>query len=212
MKEAIKDKKFLISCASLMLTQWLLYGLIKYLESDYHIIDFYLDKQIPFIGEFVYIYNTFYPFVFIALLYLYTKDKDTYIKGIIAGIIGFLISYIIFLVYPTIMIRPEIPQNLDFITKIVLKITYFFDEPALNCFPSIHCLFSYQVIISYLLSSLNKKTKLIFTIYSLLVVISTLFIKQHYVFDAIGALAISLTVNLITNMFKLDKKILKKGF
>ena len=191
----IMNKDFLISISCLMKLQALIYYFIKFCQSDYH---YFIDSKIPFIPLSVYIYDIFYPFVFLIFYYIFCKDKKTYYNGIIAGIIGYLICDIIFYMYPTIMVRNDISGvNMDFLTSLVVKITYLYDEPPLNCFPSIHCLFCFQVIVTTIFSkNIKVKNKIIISIISLLIIISTLLVKQHYFYDVIGALIICIISNI----------------
>ena len=197
-----KNKDFIISISILLVGQAILYWFLKLFQSNPTYIDYYLDDKIPFLGRFVYIYDTFYPFVFFSLYLLYKKDKKAYFKGIIAGVIGFIICDIIFLSIPTIMYRPVIP-SIDPLTDLVIKITFLYDSTPLNCFPSIHCLFCFQVIYSFIFSKFDRRNKIVIIICSLLIVLSTLFIKQHYVFDVISALLIVIVSNLVTDLFKI---------
>lgn len=212
LKKFIKEnKKFVISVTILMLGQSILYWFLKLFQTNPTYIYFYLDDKIPFLGRFVYIYNMFYPFCLIAFYFLYKKDAKTYYKSIIAGIIGFLICDIIFLFIPTIMYRPIIP-DIDPITNLVLKITYLYDNPPLNCFPSIHCLFCFQVIYGYIMSKYNIKVKIPVITFSLLIIVSTLLVKQHFVYDVIASFLICLMTNLIveiTNIYSYLKKKIK---
>lgn len=203
----MKNKKFLITISILLVTQAFFYWFIKLFQNNPHYINYYLDKEIPFIPQFIYIYNLFYPFIFIAFYYLFKKDENTYYQGIIAGIIGFLLCDMIYLYYPTIMLRPPIPNNIDFLTEFIVKITYFFDEPALNCFPSIHCLFCFQIIFSYLKTrSINTKHKVLGITISLLIIISTILVKQHYILDIISAFLICTIANIIIDLTNLANK------
>lgn len=204
-KFVMENKSFVISISVFMIGQAILYWLLKLFQSNPTYIDFYLDDKIPFLPHFVYIYDIFYVFCFFALYSLYKKDKKAYYKGIISGIMGFLICDVIFLTMPTIMYRPVIPES-DWLTNLVLKITFIYDNPPLNCFPSIHCLFCFQVIYSYIFSKHNTSTKIIVIIVSLLIIVSTLFIKQHFIFDVIASLLICLMTNIITDLFNLYDK------
>ena len=207
----MKNKKFLISISILLVSQAFFYWFIKLFQTNPYYINYSLDKQIPFVPHFIYIYNLFYPFIFIAFYFLFKKDENNYYQGIIAGIIGFLFCDLIYLYYPTIMLRPPIPTNLDFLTELVVKITYLVDEPALNCFPSIHCLFCFQIIFSYIKSTkINTKNKILAIITSSLIIISTVLVKQHYVFDISSAFLICIIANIITNITTIANKFKNK--
>ena len=203
-----KNKKFFVTIAFLMLLQAILYWFLKIFQKNPIYINSNIDNKIPFIGQFVYIYDLFYPACFIAFYFLYKKDEKIYYNSIIAGCMGYLIADIIFLSLPTIMYRPIIPST-DIITDFVLKITYLYDNPPLNCFPSIHCLFCFQVIYSYLKSSHTLKNKIIVITLMLLIIISTLFVKQHYFYDVIAALIICVITNLIVEVFPFYSKLKK---
>ena len=194
-----KDEKFFISIAILFLGNMFLYWFIKLFQSNPIYINYYLDDKIPFWGWLVYVYNMFYPFCLIAFYLLYKKDEKAYFKGIIACIIGVLICDIIYLFIPTIMYRPVTP-NYDPFTNLVLKITFFFDDPPLNCFPSLHCVFCFQVIFSYIISKCTLKRKTWIIICSMLIILSTLFVKQHYIFDIISAFLVCLIANSLESI------------
>lgn len=197
----MKNKKFIITITCFLVAQAFMYWFLKYFETNFHYINFYLDNKISVLEPFVYIYNSFYPFTILVFYFIYKNDEDRYVNTIIAGTIGFLICDLIFLLYPTAMIHNYIPSHT--LTGFILKLTYYFDEPALNCFPSIHCLFAFQTILSALLTKgINWKWKLLIFFYGLLIVVSTLFIKQHYIYDIFGALAVCLFSNFIVYIFR----------
>jgi len=212
MKKFIKgiiNREFLISISCLMLVQEFNFYFVKFVQNNYHTLLTVVDEKIPFIPYFIYPYNIFYPFVFLCFYYTFTKDKEKYYQGIIAGIIGFMICTIIYIIYPTVMIRPDI-INADLLTKLIIDITYKIDTPALNCFPSIHCLFCFQTIYTtYLSKKIPLKNKNIILTISLLIILSTLFVKQHYVYDLIASLVLCLLCNFIVYLFKLDKYVYK---
>lgn len=200
----ITDKDFLISIFCLMGLQAIIYALIKYLQFDYHNGLSTIDSIIPFVPHFIYIYNIFYPFVFVVLYYVFCNDKEKYYQGIMAGVIGYLISDVIFLVYPTFMIRPHVVYDkLDFLTGLIIMITYSIDNPPLNCFPSIHCLFCFQVIYTTIISrNIAIDKKIIITLVSLLIALSTVLVKQHYFYDILGAFIVFVLSNILVYIIK----------
>lgn len=205
-----ENKSFLIGILILMGIQAFIYWFIKLFQKNPIYLYAPIDDKIPFLGFFIYIYNMFYPFVLLSLYLLYKKDFKAFWKAVIAGTIGYIICDIIFLFMPTIMYRQIIP-NYDPITNLVIKITYYFDNPPMNCFPSIHCLFCFQVIYSYLFSKYHDYKKEVFIIFFLvLIIISTLFVKQHFVYDVIGSFLVCIATNLIVEIFDLYKVFQKK--
>ena len=177
------------------------------LTSFYHLTFLY----IPYFHNHIiqHLYNMFYPFCLIAFFLLYKKDEKSYYKGIISCMIGIIICDIIYLFIPTIMYRPITPSY-DPLTNLVLKITYFFDDPPLNCFPSLHCVFCFQVIFSYIISKCNLKRKTWVIIFSSLIIISTLFVKQHYIYDIISAFLVCLIANMLESIIGIYNRFKKK--
>jgi len=198
----IKDKKFLISIFVFLGGQSILYALIKHFQFDYNTFNFAIDSKIPLIPPFIIIYNMFYPFLFFTFYYLYKKDSKTYDKAIIAGTLGYIICNIIFLCYPVEMIRPDLSDiNTDRLSFFILNLTYKLDQPAINCFPSIHCLFCFQTIYSVIKSDkIPIKNKTIITLLSITIILSIFFVKQHYVFDMIAAAVVALICNIFVSL------------
>ena len=188
----MKNKFFLATTPVFLVLQAACYWTIKLFQSDYNTFDFWIDNDIPFVPAFVYVYNLFYPYTLVCFYLLYRADREKYTRTLIAGIISVLACYAVYLVYPTVMVRPD-ASSLGGITGRFLAFTYAMDEPAVNCCPSIHCLFAFLVMGSGFFSDKIKKSlKVVFFAGSLLIVFSTFFIKQHYVLDAVTALAVYL--------------------
>ena len=204
-----KEKKFIISISTILISNVILYWSLKFFQSNPIYINYYLDDKIPFWGWLVYVYNMFYPFFIIALYLIYKKDQKAYYKGLISCFIGLICCDIIYLIIPTIMYRPIVPSY-DPLTNLVLKVTYFFDDPPLNCFPSLHCLFCFQEIITALKSKCSTKKKTFIITGASLIIISTLFVKQHFIYDVISALAVCIMANTLESIFHIYNKLKKK--
>ena len=58
--KAVRDKKFIISIIIFMGGQSFLFWLLKFFQTNPHYFNFVIDSKIPFLPEFVYIYNIFY--------------------------------------------------------------------------------------------------------------------------------------------------------
>lgn len=199
MKIIKKNKEFFKSIGVVLISEALIYFLIKNFIHDYNNIST-LGIEFPLIKEFIYIYNSWYPFVFITAFIGYRKDKELYKKLIFAMIIGIILSQLTFIIYPTIVIRPEIEvKNL---TDYILYLTYYFDTPAVNCLPSVHCLLCfismYYITIN---KNLKNKIKIPIIIYFILIVLSTFFTQQHLLIDAILAFIYTIISIIIVHIF-----------
>ena len=104
----------------------------------------------------------------------------------ITYIVCSIISTFIYIIFPTTFDRPNILSNniFDFMVKWI----YSNDIPAINCFPSFHCVLCFMWIIYIGLNkNINKVIRIIFTIISIGIILSTMFVKQHSYIDIIGA-------------------------
>ena len=199
-----KYKVFLKSICIVMITQALIYFFIKIFLNDYNVIESFMNT--PFLKGFVYFYDSWYPIIAISAFVIYYNDFDNYKSLLYTMLLGALLSHITFLIYPTMIVRPVIEVNN--ITDFILDFTYKTDTPAVNCLPSVHCLFCF-IMSYYLIKTKNLKTiyKIIMCLYLLLIVLSTLFIKQHIIEDVILSFiyaAISIIIVYILKP-KLDK-------
>ena len=184
--------------------QALSYFLIKNFISDYHVINSFLN--FPYIKFFIYFYDSWYPFIFLCVLLIYKFDRKNYSKIILTMILAAILANITFIVYPSMIIRPNI--EVKTFTDWLIDFTYKNDTPAVNCLPSMHCVSCF--IICYYISrvkNLNIKYKSLIIIYSFIIVLSTLFIKQHVIEDAILALIYTIISIIIIHIILKRKKI-----
>jgi len=145
-----------------------------------------IDQSIPFLPVFIIPYILWYAYMFCYLIYFCFKDTKVYIKTLMLIVIAELICFVIYFFFQTTVPRPTIVSD-NFINNLVQWI-YTKDRPF-NCFPSIHVLTTFTVM----LASLHIKNKHILNtlcihISGSLIIISTLFVKQHVIFDMIGSM------------------------
>lgn len=200
-----KLKNFLSLFLFLFILNW-----FNYLEKTTvakHIMYSGIDSQVPFVKEFVIPYLFWYVYIFFGFLYLgFNSTKDFY-RLYLFLFIGMSIACIIYMVYPNGQhLRPHIVQN-DFFSNVIKRI-YAYDTPT-DVFPSIHVINTIGVFTA-LYNCEKLKDKHLFQGLSLtvtvLICISTLFIKQHSFDDVLGAIVIS------TFLYFLIYKIMPKLF
>lgn len=148
-----------------------------------------LDAQIPFIPAFIIPYLSWYPFIIIMLIVILANSSKTYYRTFIALCLGLIISYIIYYFYQTTVPRPPITEQ--GILYSLVRFTYQTDNPF-NCFPSIHVLTTYLIWRGALDCNGLSKLLRFFTSFMLVaIVLSTLFVKQHYLLDIAAAILIA---------------------
>ena len=162
-----------------------------------------LDMSIPFIKQFIIPYVVWYPLVPIVFIYICTKDKLTYCKLLVSLVCGLVISYLTFYFFQTTITRPTLVGN-DIFTDII-RILYKIDNPY-NCFPSIHvmtCFFMIEGI--WKCRERNKAIGIFVTILNILIIVSTFFVKQHVILDAVYGIAIAVVTFAIANIVIKDE-------
>ena len=110
-----------------------------------------------------------------------------------------VISYLIYIIYPTYVVRPVITDQ-DFFSQLVLGI--YGNDQVNNALPSGHTYTT--LIISIFWSQWLPKLKPLWIGIAVLVLLSTLFTKQHYVLDLVAA------VVLVVMTYFLSGYLLKK--
>lgn len=163
-----------------------------------------IDNAIPFVKIFIIPYVAWYGFIFFTMAYLCFKDKITYFQTLISYGMGLISSFITFYFFQTTVPRPELAGN-GLLTYMV-QIIYSADQPY-NCFPSIHVLTSHLMVKGIMAcSARNWKNCLVVCSTAVLIIISTLFIKQHVLLDVVFGI---IYAELI---FRLSQIIYKKVF
>lgn len=161
-----------------------------------------VDQMIPFLSVFVVPYLFWNVFNYFFLAYLCFKDRNTYYITLVSMVIASLISYSIFYLFPTTVPRPKLVGN-DLFTSAVANI-YKTDAPY-NCFPSIHVLYTYFYMKAISVSKIKTKFNSLFIyILGVLIILSTFFIKQHVIADAVSSIILgSLVYNAVLLVSKM---------
>lgn len=185
----IKKYRHLLAVLSIA-AQGLIYMLIAAHFSEINVaVNTWIDDRIPYVSWFVLSYVAWMPILYMAFIYMGLTDRSLYWRTIIVYNAAITVANIIFMIFPTSMPRPEISGN-DLFTWLV-QFIYTNDNPV-NCFPSIHCLTSYLLLITmnrHKLFSIGLRTLLSALFWS--IIASTVFIKQHGLVDVIGGIALA---------------------
>ena len=102
-----------------------------------------LDQAIPLVPGWMYIYFgcfLFWTVNYIMVARINRNDPDTFYRFVAADMISRLVCGIIFMVFPTTNVRPEVTGT--GFSVFLLQFLYGLDQPT-NLFPSIHCLVSW---------------------------------------------------------------------
>lgn len=176
----------------------LLYGLVymqwfawleRNVTNHFHLIHVKPDDYIPFCEVFVVPYLLWFAYVAVVVLYFFFRDKDNYFRTCTFLFAGMTIFLIISTLWPNGHdLRPVVMPRDNLFTGLVSAL-YKTDTPT-NLWPSIHVYNSLGCHIAVMKSErLAKKRgiRICSCILCVSIILSTMFIKQHSVFDVITA-------------------------
>jgi membrane-associated phospholipid phosphatase len=149
-----------------------------------YLLPFWIDNHIPLWPPALIVYALYMPFVFFT--FILVKDLEVLKKGLYAFIIAAVVTFCFFVIVPTAMPRPEISAN-GFFDAALLKV-WFIDTPK-NAFPSQHVAFPF--VCSFIWATAYKKWGWTTILFAVAVAISTMLVKQHYIWDVIGGIVVA---------------------
>lgn len=171
---------------------WFCY-LEEHIHKDYFIIHSPLDDFIPFIEFFIIPYYFWFLFMAICVFYFFFTDKYGFYRLASFLIIGMTVFLIICTIFPNgLNLRPTTFARDNFCVDLVRRL-YRIDTPT-NVLPSIHVFNTVGVLAAAAHSEklkLHKGTLCSVYIIGVLIILSTVFLKQHSVTDVIAAFAMA---------------------
>lgn len=149
------------------------------------------DLATPFLPGWVWIYLGSYVFWILVYLIPARHSETLACKLCVADFIGKMICLVFFLALPTTNVRPSTEGA--GLSMWLMKLVYAVDSPS-NLFPSMHCFIAWMGS-RYIWSCKDMKqhrlVSLLCFIGCVLVFLSTLYTKQHVVWDVLGAVAVA---------------------
>ena len=171
---------------------WFVY-LEKRTDVRHYMIHFPIDNHIPFIEYFIIPYLLWFIFIAVTVAYFLIKDKWGFYRLCAFLFSGMTIFLIICTVFPNALnLRPTVFPRDNMFTDMV-KVLYKTDTPT-NVLPSIHVFNSIGAGIAISHSNDLKKHRWIQIsayILAALIILSTMFLKQHSVTDVIAAVTMA---------------------
>ncbi|MDO5403728.1 MAG: phosphatase PAP2 family protein [Eubacteriales bacterium] len=177
-----------------------------------HIINFQLDNAVPFCEYFIIPYILWFFYIAASCVYMVIKSSNSeFLRFALSLIVGMSLALTICMLYPNgITLRPDsIPDN--FFGRIVAGL--YATDTSTNVFPSIHVYNSLAVHIALNKCEALKKHYVIrysSLILCILICLSTVFLKQHSIIDAVGGIALMLVMYLLVYVVDYRKLFIKK--
>ncbi len=196
----------------LLLLYWPFYGLVflimeRFINIEHHVITSPLDKYIPFCEFFVIPYYFWFVFILWIMVYSFFYDVDAFKKFSWFVIITYSIALLTYIIYPNEQqLRPDSFERDNIFTQIV-QLLYFSDTNT-DVFPSVHIIGSFAVLFTAWHSKRYSTVlwRIAFVFMTLIISVSTLFLKQHSFSDVLAGTVISFVFYPFIYLRK-DKKI-----
>lgn len=150
-----------------------------------------LDRRFPFAPVWVLAYVGTFVFWFYQYTTVARESPEKACRLAAADAVAKLICLFFFVFVPTTNVRPTV-EGSGFVPWL-MRLIYWFDTPT-NLFPSIHCFVAWlgtRFMYECRLPKHRALTNVLCTVGSLLVFLSTLFTKQHVLWDVVSGVAVA---------------------
>ncbi len=170
------------------------FNIIEMIPRTYYLrIALPIDRVIPFCEIFVVPYLSWFFFVTIGLVVSYRKDRDAYDAMSTTLMIGMTIFLLISTFLPNRQPLRLIEMPRDNVFTRLVAWLWTTDTPT-NVWPSIHVFNTAAVWMAVMKSGQpffkRLSVRIGITVWSVLIILSTVFIKQHSMFDMLTALGL----------------------
>ncbi len=179
-------------------------------DSEYHLIHSPIDDYIPFCEYFVIPYLLWFVYILAIGTWFYFKDRRDFCRFSLFLYSGMQIFLIISTLWPNGQaLRPDLTTlgRDNVFIDLVQNVIYGNDTPT-NIFPSIHVYNTIGACIAVIHTKSIPKDKLwikiLLVVQGLLIIASTVFMKQHSIIDVIGAFVMAVPTYFLA--FKLPMK------
>jgi len=167
---------------ALFLIFWIIpYSVVGYFTESMEVnsLPMWVDNYIPLWTPAILGYALYFPLC--LLTFLIIRDENILRKGIKVFIFTALVTDLLFLIYPAYMPKPglEVANVFDGLVAWVWRV-----DTNANAFPSQHVAFA--VVCALVLSRAFKGKALYFVALATVISVSTMLVKQHYIWDVIG--------------------------
>lgn len=158
-------------------------------EATHYNLTTIVDKVVPFCPFFILFYFLAYVQWVAGYILISRESREACYRFFSADILSKFISAVIFIVFPTIMTRPEITG--DGLWVFLTRFIYNVDTPD-NLFPSLHCLVSWLCVRqAFAMKKVGKWYRIVQIVLTLAVFACVLFVKQHLFVDVISGVAVA---------------------
>ncbi len=159
----------------------------------YWVTDLPLDDKIPFIPQFIIFYVLWYPLFAAVGVPLIIFDGEAFKRYMYFTMASLSLSLLFCVIIPNGQnLRPEDMEITGISTWLLSKI--WAADTNTNVFPSMHVIGCIGAVLGAWDSRIFKGWRWVILVFSVLISASTVFVKQHGIIDAVGALAFAVPI------------------
>ena len=174
----------------LFLHYFIIYFLLQTANTSGYNLLTEIDKIIPFIPEFIWIYHTLIPVFFVTTVLMIEK-KNVFFSAMFSVFIASVIMIAFYVFLPAFYPRDGYTEAS--LSGMVVEFTRTIDG-ANNTFPSAHVTFSWLLAFFAGISAYAKKNKWIkpaYLLWAFLISVSTVTLKQHFIVDVFSGIVLA---------------------
>lgn len=183
-----KNKHFSLMLYFVIYLAWFIF-LEHHVTTHFHVIHMKIDDYIPFCELFIIPYLLWFAYIAVVIVYMGFKDQKEYFHLCAFLFTGMTLFLIVSTIYPNgHFLRPLAFERDNIFTQMCAAL--YSTDTATNLFPSIHVYNSIGVHLAVANSEKtrhNKPMRLSSGILMVSIILATVFLKQHSVFDVLTA-------------------------
>lgn len=161
----------------------------------------YVDELVPFTPIFGVIYSSYLVFLPLWIGYAFLNYSLKRYQQLTWTLVAVqVVAYAAYVVFPSKILRPVLSKGAF---EYVVSWIYYIDNPT-NLTPSLHVANS---ILMALFMHRVRRLKVIVWTWAILIVFSTMAVKQHYFVDVVSGVALSVAVYLASERYTRNERI-----
>jgi membrane-associated phospholipid phosphatase len=184
----LEQKSWLVGLGITIFAYATLYGITNRMPTIYGPFEFNLffnETNIPFVPWTAIIYISIFVFLSIAGYFL---PQKVFAQTVVVCLYILVFHTLIFLFFPTTYPREDMQNPGGFLGWLIFNVIHNLDAPR-NCYPSLHV--SLPFTLSFIWLRYRPKIGVLFLVWAIVIALSTLTTKQHYILDVLGGIIVA---------------------
>ena len=166
-----------------------------------------MDKAIPFVPEFIWIYHTIIPVFLLTTIFIIEK-KSVFFVALSSSILAYSLMLIFYALLPAFY--PRDSYVAASLSGALVELTRMIDG-ANNTFPSGHVTFAWLLVFFIRISNFAKKCNWIqplYIVWACMISISTLVLKQHFIVDVFSGMSLAVLCYFLAKRFVFERMLI----